>query len=355
MAGTCTTAHSRILPLLHWRRHAPARAHACSRVVHRVIAYERFCYTRNTTPNTNAPAHARAHSRLIPRVIAQERRYYTRHATRTAPAALGPLRATAHTRRRFSYAWPHKPLPPPAVASPHARAPLFLFRVPTLFSAGRFFILLAARCAASACQHARARSALRHAGIAPRCIAPCLRAHVVLGVVLLGRAGLGRCVRPAQRARFPCGARARRKSLPIPPEITSGTPRQPPLDGCPLGDDVLASAALFCGGPRASDGAAPPPKCLTSDPPVATSVKPRQDTTTRRDGETGSWASGVVLLLALGGRKRRFFSGVEKYVRAAMLRNFRAVRTAGGARLACVWRRCPGGCGLRRGLRVKKG
>ena len=49
--------------------------------------------------------------------------------------------------------------------------------VPTLFSAGRFFIQLAARCAASACQHARAGSALRHAGIAPRCVAPRLRAH----------------------------------------------------------------------------------------------------------------------------------------------------------------------------------
>ena len=101
--------------------------------------HERLCYTHNTTPNTNAPAHARAHSRLIPRVKAHEPRCYTRHATRTAPAALGPLRAT---RRLFPDAWPHKPLPPPAVASPHARRALFVSRVPTLFSAGQFFILL---------------------------------------------------------------------------------------------------------------------------------------------------------------------------------------------------------------------
>ena len=127
--------------------------------------------------NTNAPTHARTHSRLIPQVIAHERRCYTRHTTHAAPAALGPLRATAHTRRLFPYPWPHKPPPPPAVASPQARCALFLFRIPTLFSTGRFFILLAARCAASACQHTGARSSLRHVGIAPRCATPRLRAH----------------------------------------------------------------------------------------------------------------------------------------------------------------------------------
>ena len=77
---------------------------------------------RGVPDPVRAPAHARAHSRLIPRIIAHGRRCYTRHATRTTPAALGPLRAT---RRLLPSAWPHKPLLPPAMASPHARCALF--------------------------------------------------------------------------------------------------------------------------------------------------------------------------------------------------------------------------------------
>ena len=55
------------------------------------------------------------------------------------------------------------PLPLPAVASKRARSTFFLFRVPTLVSAGRFPFLLAARRAAPAYEHTRTRSALHHA------------------------------------------------------------------------------------------------------------------------------------------------------------------------------------------------
>ena len=75
------------------------------------------------------------------------------NTTRAASAAFDPLCTTARTRRLFPCALPHTPLPPPAVASQHARSTFFLFRVPTLFSAGRPpFLLAASYCAASAYQ-----------------------------------------------------------------------------------------------------------------------------------------------------------------------------------------------------------
>ena len=49
-----------------------------------------------------------------------------------------------------------------SASAAHAHSAFFFFRVPTLFSTGHFPSLLAARCAASAYQHARTRG-LRHA------------------------------------------------------------------------------------------------------------------------------------------------------------------------------------------------
>ena len=68
---------------------------------------------------------------------------------RAALAALDPLSTAARTRRRFPYARAHTPLPPPSAlsASQRAGSAFFLFRVPTLFSAGHFSSLLAAHCA----------------------------------------------------------------------------------------------------------------------------------------------------------------------------------------------------------------
>ena len=95
----------------------------------------------------------------------QERCCCAHNATRTAPATLGPLHATARTQRLFLMQdlTRRSHLPPPVVASKHARSAFFLFRVHIPFSAGRFPFLLAAHCAAPACKHARTRSALRHA------------------------------------------------------------------------------------------------------------------------------------------------------------------------------------------------
>ena len=58
------------------------------------------------------------------------------HAPLPLPSVLSAPPRTHDTP--FPYAWPHKPRPPPAVASPHVRCALrpflvFLFRVPTFF------------------------------------------------------------------------------------------------------------------------------------------------------------------------------------------------------------------------------
>ena len=89
------------------------------------------------------------------------------------------LRAQRHTRRsRYSRSSLHRNThacalfhcaAPPATASKRARGAFFFFRVPTLFSAGRFSFPLAAHCAASAYRHARARSVLRHAALRRAC------------------------------------------------------------------------------------------------------------------------------------------------------------------------------------------
>ena len=115
--------------------------------------------------NADAPACTRIHSLLVHRIIAQEWCYCAHNATCAAPATLGPLRTAARTQRLFHCAGSHThtPLPPPAVASTSARSAIFLFRVPTLFSAGRFPFLLAACRTAPAYGHARARAALHHA------------------------------------------------------------------------------------------------------------------------------------------------------------------------------------------------
>ena len=188
MAGTCTAAHPRIRPLLHRHRHAgsctpppaptyplahtpavdwyrgPSRTNGFVKHV-TPRQHQRTCSRRTRPQPPDTPGHrARATLLHTPRHTRHSRcpRSSPRHRTHMAP---------------FPYVWPHKPPPPPAVASQHARCAFFLFRAPTLFLAGQFSFLLAAHCAASAYQHARARSTLRHAGIAPRFITPRLRAH----------------------------------------------------------------------------------------------------------------------------------------------------------------------------------
>ena len=133
-----------------------------------------------TAANTGAAARARTHNLLVHRIITQER--FATHARAHAPLPPPPSALSApqhahgaslfltqgHTRRS------HRPRPSALLASQHARSAFFSFRVPTLFWAGRFSLLLATHCATTpthktqARTHARARtiatrSALRHA------------------------------------------------------------------------------------------------------------------------------------------------------------------------------------------------
>ena len=129
MAGTCTTAHPRILPLLHWRRHAVLahpRQHQCTRSRTRLQStgtqghhvrmimlhtqhhakHQRTSSRTRPQPSDTPGHHARATSLHTPRHTRRSRcpRSSPRHLAHTAPFFLkrGLTNRSRHPR------WPRR-------------------------------------------------------------------------------------------------------------------------------------------------------------------------------------------------------------------------------------------------------